>query len=179
MRLLAFLLATALYLTSGSGGFAQVLPLHTGLASDSLRLPLPAVHAAVLPPHATATSSGVAASLRLDPAAAGLLGGVVGAAVGFGLMRFSCKDRFCEMGDLVGILAGALIGSTLGRALAGDFVAAPPRVGALTRVATLEAVTADAGRHLPYIDRPQDCSSGEPLNDNHEPNPRRHRCASR
>lgn len=35
-------------------------------------------------------------------------------------MRVSCRDRFCEMGDLVGILVGAVVGSAVGKAFEGS-----------------------------------------------------------
>jgi hypothetical protein len=55
----------------------------------------------------------------LPRGAAPLIGGVVGAAVGFVAMRVACADRSCEMADLFGILGGAVIGFTVGKEIEG------------------------------------------------------------
>jgi hypothetical protein len=66
---------------------------------------------------ATSLLSADAAS-RLGPDSAALLGGVIGAAVGYTALYFYCKDRFCEMWPVIGIVGGAVVGSSIGRVLA-------------------------------------------------------------
>ena len=67
---------------------------------------------------------------RLDAGAlpkgvAPVIGGVVGAVVGFVAMRIACADRFCEMGDLVGPLAGAVFGVAIGKGIEGTLPPSP------------------------------------------------------
>jgi hypothetical protein len=59
-----------------------------------------------------------AAVSRLDRKSATILGGVIGAAVGYTTFYFYCRDRFCEMWPVTGILGGAVVGSSIGRVLA-------------------------------------------------------------
>lgn len=66
---------------------------------------------------------------RLGPDAAALIGGVAGAVAGYGLMKFVCRNRYCEMGDLVGIVLGAVVGSSIGHVLAGGEIPGRRRGG--------------------------------------------------
>lgn len=55
---------------------------------------------------------------RLPRGVTPLIGGVVGAVVGFAIVRLNCGEPgSCEMGDLFGILGGAVIGFSIGKTL--------------------------------------------------------------
>jgi hypothetical protein len=61
----------------------------------------------------------------LPRSAAPVIGVFVGAAAGFLVSRIACRDRFCEMGDMVGILGGAVVGYAIGQYIK-DPSAPPP-----------------------------------------------------
>ncbi|HEY0022187.1 MAG TPA: hypothetical protein VGB24_04730 [Longimicrobium sp.] len=64
-------------------------------------------------------------SEALPRGAAPVIGGVVGAVVGFVAVQIACADRFCEMAELGGILGGAVFGVAIGHTIAGTLPPSP------------------------------------------------------
>jgi hypothetical protein len=73
-------------------------------------------HAAEVGPYGSLPST--AAAARLGPGSGAIVGGVIGAAMGYTVLYFHCGDRFCEMWPVVEVLGGAVVGSSIGRVLA-------------------------------------------------------------
>jgi hypothetical protein len=88
-------------------------------ARDSLRVPAAAASVAPALPSAYVVGPQTSEELQMNPDAAALVGGVVGAAVGYGLINLVCLNRYCEMRDLMGILVGFVVGSSIGYVIAG------------------------------------------------------------
>jgi hypothetical protein len=91
------------------------------IAPDSPETPRPALFPALCLSCEARWSQAPRAALeaeRLPRGMAPLIGGVAGAVAGLAAMRLSCGEPgSCEMGDLVGILGGAVIGFTIGHTI--------------------------------------------------------------
>lgn len=119
MRLICLLLTTQVLWggTSSSAQTSHSLPANA--AADSVSILLSPKRGTLSALQQDAAPSHSLRRLHLSPSAAAVLGGVVGAAAGYAWMSIRCRDRFCEMGELVGILGGAVVGGALGYVLAG------------------------------------------------------------
>lgn len=129
MRIFLTIPATLLWVISSSVG-AQEQPSDSVPSIGALlRVPLASASVAPARPHSYVVEPPLTEQLRMGPDAAALVGGVVGAAVGYGLMNVACRNRYCEMGDLIGLMVGAVVGSGIGYVIAGGQL--PPRYNAV------------------------------------------------
>jgi hypothetical protein len=121
-----------LCLISTSARAQEQLSQTSSAAADLLNVPLAV--ATVAPPRSWAYMIGPSTTRkpRLNPDAAALVGGIVGAGVGYGLMSFVCRNRYCEMGGLIGPLVGFVVGSGIGYVIAGGRL--PPRYAAAANI---------------------------------------------
>jgi hypothetical protein len=127
MHFKLLLVALSFLVVTGSSLPAQVqsLPLQWEQPNDApLRTPGGGVFSPV------PEGSGVISPLprvsvsRAEPTVAAVIGGVIGAAVGYTAMSYYCANRSCEMGCVAGLAGGVAVGSIIGLALSGDFT--PP-----------------------------------------------------
>jgi hypothetical protein len=86
--------------------------------------PPPCLACAARPSLFEARPSARASALEVESLPQGVapvVGGVVGAVVGLFAAYLYCVDRFCEMGEPIGLFVGGLVGVLIGKEIEGSF----------------------------------------------------------
>jgi hypothetical protein len=120
MRIAIVLIAVGLLLMCSTPSRAQqvALPLQQDRPFDLTVLPADGEKSALPAPAGERSLLSAGAAARLNSNTAALLGGIAGAGVGYAVLYLHCRDRFCEMWPIIGIVGGAVVGSSIGRLLA-------------------------------------------------------------